>query len=132
MTRLSRYSTSLVVSHNTTSNYLPKSSSYGYELKNHGYFSTPKPYNRLTGEETTTTNANAKSGETKEKVRRKESNLDEDKTISHNAIKSKDIASLDIIQHDENGDAVYKHGEKVCNIDHVLLHYTFKYSHYFP
>ena len=96
MTRLSRYSTSLGISHNPTSNYLPTSSSY---LKNHGYFSTPKPYNRLAGEETTATNTLDKSGETAEKVRRKESDLDEDKTISHNAIKSKDIASLDIIKH---------------------------------
>ena len=124
MTRLSRYSTSLVVSHNTTSNYLPTSSSYGYDLKNHGYFSTPKPYNRLTGEKTTAINANNKSGETKEKVRRKESNLDEDKTISHNAIKSKVIASPDIIQQDLNADPVYKHGEKVCIIEHVFYNAT--------
>ena len=118
MTRLSRYNTSLGVSHNPTSNYIPTSSSY---LKNHGYFSTPKPYNRLAGEETTATNTLDKSGETAEKVRRKESDLDEDKTISHNAIRSKDIASLDIVQHDENGNPVYKYGDKVCTVLRVLL-----------
>ena len=104
MTRSSRYYSSNVVSYNT-SNFF-STSSYGYELKKHDYFSSSKSYSQLTGEGTLTS---ASDAEAEQSVKSK----DEYSTISRNASKSKIAASSHTIRPNLINESAYEHGEKV-------------------